>query len=258
MSDVTHYPGLNGKVAVVTGGTKGIGLATARLLASNGVRVVVNGRDPVGTQEAADALGSIVGADVMGVAEDVSTVAGVERLLARTIEKHGGVNMLAAFAGGFSSRTPFSEIGVDEWDTVVHQNLTATFYALRTFLPELERSGGGSAVTMASNGARFLDIPLTASYAAAKAGVVMLTRHVAGEYGPAGVRVNCVAPATVSSPRVERLMSDEVRAQIAALAPLARLGTPEDVAEATVFLLSDAASWLTGVTIDVTGGRVMM
>jgi 3-oxoacyl-[acyl-carrier protein] reductase len=254
----TRYVGLSGKVAVVSGGTKGIGLATARLLAVNGVRVVVNGRDRRGTEEAVSALRDDTAGEVIGIAEDVSAIGGCERLREQALEAYGAVNFVVAFAGGFSARTPFSEISLEEWSDVIHQNLTTTFYVLRTFLPELERSGGGAAVTMASNAGRLLDIPLTASYAAAKAGVVMLTRHVAREYGPAGIRVNCVAPATTLSPRVERLMSDDVRTQIAALSPLGRLGTPEDVAEATVFLVSDAASWLTGVTLDLSGGRVML
>jgi 3-oxoacyl-[acyl-carrier protein] reductase len=118
---------------------------------------------------------------------------------------------------------------------------------------------GGSIVTMASNAARFLDITLTSSYAAAKAGIAMFTRHIAKELGPHGIRANCVAPATSLSERVERIMPDERRAEIAAMAPLGRLGVPEDTASATVFLVSDDASgWLTGVTLDIAGGRVML
>jgi 3-oxoacyl-[acyl-carrier protein] reductase len=252
-----RYSDLDGSVTVVTGGTKGIGLATARLLLENGGRVVINGRDPAATEAAAAELSDTEG-EVLGVAVDVSTVAGVQELRDRSFERFGRVTGLVAFAGGFAARTPFEEISGEEWDTVLHQNLTATFYALQKFIPEMAAGGGGAVVTMASNAARLLDIPLTASYAAAKAGVVMLSRHVAREYGPAGVRVNCVAPGTTLSPRVEKLMSEEVREQVAGLSPLGRLGVPEDTAHATVFLLSAASSWLTGVTLDITGGRVMI
>jgi 3-oxoacyl-[acyl-carrier protein] reductase len=130
--------------------------------------------------------------------------------------------------------------------------------ALSVFLPGMLERGEGAVVTMASNGARVLDKSLTASYAAAKAGVVQLTRHVARELGPHGVRINCVAPATVTSERINRIMDDEALARTAALSPLGRLGTPEDVAQATLFLLSSAAAWITGVTLDVSGGRVML
>jgi 3-oxoacyl-[acyl-carrier protein] reductase len=174
------------------------------------------------------------------------------------MDSFGPAEGLLAFAGGFGSRTPLIDIEQDEWERVVFENLTATFLALKLFLPDMEAAGKGSIVTMASNGGRFLDIPLSASYAAAKAGVVMLTRHAAMESGPSGVRINCVAPATVLSPRVERLMNEELRAEISELSPLGRIGLPDDVANAAVYLLSDAASWQTGVTLDVAGGRVML
>lgn len=257
MEPCASYPDLRGKVVVVTGGTKGIGLATAELLSENGCRVIVNGRDPDGTDAAARKLAG-GGAEALAVAADVATVAGVEHVRDAALQRFGRIDGIAAFAGGFAARTPLHEITDGEWDEVIRQNLTATFYALRAFIPALEQTGGGSVVTMASNAGRLLDIPLTASYAAAKAGVIMLTRHTAKECGASGVRVNCVAPATTLSPRVERLMSEEVREELAGRSPLGRLGTPQDTANATVFLLSDASSWLTGVTLDIAGGRVML
>jgi 3-oxoacyl-[acyl-carrier protein] reductase len=116
----------------------------------------------------------------------------------------------------------------------------------------------GAIVTMASNAGRLLDIPLTASYAAAKAGIVMFTRHLAKEVGGYGIRANCVAPATVMSERITRIMTAERLAEIGTMSPLGRVGVPEDVAAATLFLLSQSAAWLTGITLDVAGGRVML
>jgi 3-oxoacyl-[acyl-carrier protein] reductase len=219
--------------------------------------VAVNGRDP-------EAIDGVVrdcrerGAEAIGVAADVTTRAGLSDLRIAVEEQLGAVELLAPFAGGFASFTPVTEISDDEWEHVIAWNLTATFRAVQTFLPPMLELGRGAIVTMASNGARLLDKPLTASYVAAKAGVVQFTRHVAREVGPQGVRLNCVAPATVSSERIERIMDDESIARTAALSPLGRLGTPADAAEATLFLLSDAAGWLTGVTLDVAGGRVML
>ena len=118
--------------------------------------------------------------------------------------------------------------------------------------------GSGSIVTMASNAARFLDIKLTASYAAAKAGIMMLSRHAALELGPHGVRVNILAPATILSERVKGAMDEERLASIAEMSPLGTIGVPEDPALAALFLASDSARWITGMTLDVAGGRIMM
>jgi len=128
---------------------------------------------------------------------------------------------------------------------------------VKAFIPGMLERRHGAIVTMASNAARLLDATLVSSYAAAKAGVVQFTRHVAREVGPRGVRVNCIAPATTLTDRIERNLSADQRDELARLAPLERLGAPEDSAHAALFLASDAASWLTGVTLDVTGGRVM-
>jgi 3-oxoacyl-[acyl-carrier protein] reductase len=252
-----RYPDLAGKVAVVTGGSRGIGAATARALAANGVGVAVNGRDEEAidgvVRELADAGGTAI-----GVAADVCDSAAIEAMRQRVESELGPVDVLVPFAGGFAGMTPVQEISEDEWHAVIDSNLTATFLTVKSFAPGMIDRRRGSIVTMASNAGRFLDITLTASYAAAKAGIAMFTRHVAKELGPHGIRANCVAPATSLSERVERIMPDERRAEIAALAPLGRLGLPEDTASATVFLASDAAGWLTGVTLDIAGGRVML
>jgi 3-oxoacyl-[acyl-carrier protein] reductase len=252
-----RYPDLAGKVAVVTGGSRGIGAATARALAANGVLVAVNGRD----REAIDrVVGDLrdAGGTAIGVAADVCEWSAIEAMRARVEDELGQVDVLVPFAGGFGGMTPVHEITEEEWHSVIESNLTSTFLTVKSFVPGMIERRRGSIVTMASNAARFLDITLTASYAAAKAGIAMFTRHVAKELGPHGIRANCVAPATILSERVERIMPDARRAEIAAMSPLGRLGLPEDAAAVTVFLASDAAGWLTGVTIDVAGGRIML
>jgi 3-oxoacyl-[acyl-carrier protein] reductase len=254
---VPTYPDLDGKVAVVTGGSKGIGAATCRMLAANGVRVAVSARSRDAVHELVDELRA-GGAQALGCAADASNLRDMERLRDAVEAELGPVDILIPFAGGFTSYTPLHEISEEEWRRVIDVNLTSTFLTMKPFLPGMMERGRGAIVTMASNSARVLDILLTASYAASKAGVVQFTRHAAKELGPHGIRVNCVAPATTLSERVDAIMSDELRARVMELSPLGRLGTPEDSALATLFLASDSAAWLTGVTLDVAGGRVML
>jgi 3-oxoacyl-[acyl-carrier protein] reductase len=252
------YPGLRGRVALVTGGSRGIGAETCRALAANGARVVVSGRDTKAISAVADSCLALGAADAIGVAADVRSRDGLAHLRRETERSLGAVELLAAFAGGFTAFSPILEISDDEWDDVLDWNLTSTFRAVQTFLPAMLEARRGAIVTMASNGARLLDKPLTASYVAAKAGVVQFTRHVAREVGEAGIRINCIAPGTTTSERIEAIMDEEAKARTAALSPMGRLGAPIDSAQATLFLLSEASSWITGVTLDVAGGRVML
>lgn len=255
--DLPTYPDLAGKVVVVTGGSKGIGASTCRLFGRQQARVAVNGRDQAAI---ADLVAEIraAGGEAIGAVADCCDFDAVERMRDQVERELGPADVLAVFAGGFGAFTPAHLIEESDWRDVIDSNLTTTFLALKSFLPGMLDRKRGSIITMASNQARFLDILTTASYAAAKAGIVMLSRHVAKEVGPSGVRVNCVAPATVLSERVRRIMSEARQQEVAALSPLGRMGTPEDVALATVFLASDSSSWLTGVTLDVAGGRIML
>jgi 3-oxoacyl-[acyl-carrier protein] reductase len=257
-ASVPTYPDLAGKVAVVTGGSKGIGAATCVLLGHNGARVAVCGRDEQAIERVAADTRDAGAADAAGIAADLTTPEGVARLRAEVEDKLGTADVLMAFAGGFGARTPLLETQLDEWNDIVESNLTSTFLTLREFGAGMAERGSGSIVTMASNAARFLDITLTASYAAAKAGIAMLSRHAAIELGPRGVRVNVLAPATILSERVKRNMDEERLQSIADLSPLGTIGVPEDPALAALFLASDSARWLTGVTLDVAGGRIMM
>ena len=254
---VPTYPDLSGKVAVVTGGSKGIGAATARVLAANGVRVVIVARDPGSIGQVVKDLESS-GGEAIGRSVDCTSLPALERLRADVEERWGVPDILIPFAGGFGPFTPLAEIGEEEWRFIIDSNLTTTFLTVKAFLPGMMERRSGVIVTMASNAARVLDIPLTASYAAAKAGIVQFSRHAAKELGQYGIRVNCIAPATTLSERVARNVPVERQESIAAMAPLGRLGTPLDSALATLFLVSDSAQWLTGVTLDVAGGRVMI
>jgi 3-oxoacyl-[acyl-carrier protein] reductase len=254
---IPTYPDLAGRVAVVTGGSKGIGAATCRVLAANGVRVAVVARE----QKGIDAVVSDVqeaGAAATGVSADVTDLAQIDRMRRQVEDELGPADVLVPFAGGFGRFTAVHDITEEEWRFVVESNLTSTFLTCKAFLPGMIERGRGAIVTMATNGARVLDVPLTASYAAAKAGVMVFTRHLAKEVGPHGIRANCVAPATTLTERTSQILSPERTRELAELAPLGRMGIPEDVALATLFLASGSAAWLTGVTLDVAGGRIMV
>ncbi|WP_204058348.1 SDR family NAD(P)-dependent oxidoreductase [Microbispora corallina] len=246
-----RYPDLLGKVAVVTGGSGGIGSETARVLAAQGMGVVVNGRD----SGAVDAVVKSVEGTAIGLAADTTDFAAAEAMRMETERQLGPVDVLAIFAGGGTGRPrPIDETSEEEWHATLDANLTSAFLVVKSFLPGMRERGRGSVITMSSLAAR-TPTPASAAYTAAKAGVVALTRQLAHELGPYGIRVNCVAPSTIMTDRLEGRMPEEFRNRVLAEHPLGRLGTPLDVAEVTAFLASDASSWLTGLTIDVAGGR---
>jgi 3-oxoacyl-[acyl-carrier protein] reductase len=254
---IPSYPDLEGRVALVTGGSKGIGAATCRMLAANGVRVAVGARDPAGIDRLVGELRES-GAEAIGVSADCGAEDEISAMRDRVHAELGPIDILLPFAGGFGAFTPIDEITADEWRQVIEANLTSTFLTVRAVVPTMIERRRGVIVTMASNGARYLDKLLTASYVAAKAGVIQFTRHIAKELGPHGIRANVLAPATVRSERIDRIMDAEAQAWTAGLSPLGTMGTPEDCALATLFLVSDSAGWVTGVTLDVAGGRIML
>ena len=251
------YPDLAGKVVVVTGGSGGIGAVTCRLFAANGARVAVNGRDQARIQAVVEAIRD-AGGQAVGVAADCTDLAAVDQLRQEVEQQLGPAEVLAAFVGGGRAR-PGSvvQVPVEAWHSTVDGTLTATFLTLKSFLPGMIQRGRGAILTMASSAARLPGLGAPAPYVAAKAGVVMLTREVAGEVGRHGVRVNCLAPHTILTEQIQQRAPEEWRQRMAAAVPLGRLGTPEDVALAAVFLASDSAAWITGVTLDVAGGYVM-
>ncbi|HEY3504275.1 MAG TPA: SDR family NAD(P)-dependent oxidoreductase [Actinocatenispora sp.] len=251
-----RYPDLAGKVTVVTGGSRGIGAETCRAFAANGARVVVSGRDGA----AIDAVVAGIRADggeAVGVSADVSSLAAVAALRAGAERELGSVDVLVAFAGGSPAPpAPITEVSEADFRAAVDGNLMSTFFCLKTFLPPMLERGNGSIVTMASAAARHVSRGPIA-YAAAKSGVLTMTRQVARDVAASGVRVNAVAPASIGTERVLAAMGPQVREQAARAHPVGRIGTPADVANAALYLASDAAAFVTGVTLDVAGGMVM-
>ncbi|WP_413992316.1 SDR family NAD(P)-dependent oxidoreductase [Labrys okinawensis] len=243
------------RVAVVTGGSRGIGAGIAVTLARAGARVVVCGRDQA-------ALAKVVGmiTQAGGVAHaatgDVTREDDVRALRDEAERVYGPVSLLAACAGGGGELKPLAEETLEHWRTTLDANLTSAFLTLRTFLPAMLQARRGAIVTMSSSAGRQLS-GASAPYTAAKAGLQSLTRQVAAEAAPYGVRVNAIAPSAIITDRLAAA-PESVRDQIAMGFPLRRLGTVSDVAEAAMFLLGDRSDWITGVTLDVAGGRVML
>ena len=258
---IPTYPDLTGKVAVVTGSSLGIGAATCRMLAVNGVKVVVNGRDEAAVRKTVQDLRAD-GGEATGVTADATDLDALGRLLAETERVYGPVDVLGAFvAGGGPLPGPTAQITEPDWDAAIRGNLTVTFLTLKTFLPGMVERGRGAIVTMASTAARYAGgepIGAPTGYAVAKAGVVRLTQEVAKEVARHGVRVNCVSPSTIVTERTDRVIPAERKAQLTAMHPLGRLGTPDDIACAVLFLASECSSWITGVTLDVAGGQIMI
>jgi 3-oxoacyl-[acyl-carrier protein] reductase len=250
------YPDLAGKVAVVTGGSRGLGAAACRALGANGVKVAVNGRDGSAIEGVVGEIGE-AGGHAMPAPADCTDSSALAQARRRIEQELGAVDLLLAFAGGGRAPQPVAQIAEDEWRADVDGNLTATFLTVRTFLPGMTSRRAGSIITMASAAARMPGgVPI--AYAAAKAGIIVFTRQVAREVGQSKVRVNCLAPSTVLNERMRKAIPAEQRRQLAAAYPLGRLGEPADVAHASLFLASDASSWITGVTLDVAGGQVMV
>jgi 3-oxoacyl-[acyl-carrier protein] reductase len=250
------YPDLAGKVAVVTGGSRGIGAAAAAALAASGVAVAVVGRD----QQALAAVTSSIESDggrAVHIAADCTIASDMDRLVSAVAEHLGPVDIVAAFAGGNGMPVPTEQETPEHWREVVDADLTSMFVTVRAFLPQLAERRRGVIVTMSSAAARQA-AQSSAAYAAAKAGVIAFTRHVAGEFAGRGIRANCVAPSAVENDRMRTWMTAEQRENLGRSFPLGRLGQPSDVTAATLFLASDASSWITGATLDIAGGKIML
>ncbi|MFD9701366.1 SDR family oxidoreductase [Lentzea sp. NPDC059081] len=236
---------LDGRTAVITGGTAGIGLATARRFVTEGAHVLITGRRADALDEAVAGLGP----SATGVRGDAADPAHLTELLAALRERGRGLDVLFANAGG-GSHTPFGQVGLDEVDTVLAQNLRGPYLTVQTLAPELNEHA--SVVLMSSIGAT-AGLPGLGVYSAAKAGARALARTLAVELGGRGVRVNAVSPGyigTSDDPDVR-----EFQRTGAATIPLARVGRPEEVAAAVLFLASDDASYVTGSDLFVDGGR---
>jgi 3-oxoacyl-[acyl-carrier protein] reductase len=249
---------LTGRVALVTGSSRGIGRAIALHLAQRGAAVAVHGRDDAAVASVVAEVES-AGGRALATTADLVHYEEIEALRARIAERLGAVDILVANAGG-STVPPglLEDIPEASWRASVDANLTATFLTVKAFLPEMKRRSRGVIITMSSAAARRPTDRSPVAYAAAKAGIELLTKELALQAGPHGVRINCIAPETILTERNLEQIPAPVQEQLRSTHPIRRLGTPEDVAEAAGFLASDSSAWITGVTVDVAGGSVLV
>lgn len=256
MTQYARYPDLDGKTAIITGGSRGIGAATAAAFAANGAAVAVVGRDETALKDVVTGI-TEQGGRAIWIAADCTMPAELDDMAQAVAGQLGPPDILAAFAGGNGMPVPTESETPEHWREIVETDLNSVFYTIRVVLPAMTERGRGAIITMASSAARQA-ARSAAGYAAAKAGVIAFTRHLAGEMAPRGIRANCVAPSATENDRMRAWMTADQRAALAASFPLGRLGQPDDVAAATLFLASDASSWITGATLDIAGGKIML
>jgi 3-oxoacyl-[acyl-carrier protein] reductase len=258
MPSYPTYPDLANKVVLVTGSSRGIGAETCRAFAANGTKVFVNGRDTKAIDTVVAEIQSR-GGEALGIAAECTQLSDLEHMHLQIEQAFGSVDILAAFAASGDMRPgPLEERSEAEWHSSIDGSLTSTFLSFKTFLPSMIERKRGAIVTMASAAARQPTPRSPVAYAAAKAGVILLTRSVASQVAQHSIRINCVAPSAILNDRMNTTMSESQLRQFAASFPLGRIGQPNDVAQAALFLASEASSWITGVTLDIAGGDVML
>lgn len=249
---------LDGVVAVITGSSRGIGAAIATLFARQGARVVLHGRDT----EALDAVRTEIranGSDAFTVVGDLTEYDEVERIRVQIEEQVGPVDVLVANAGGNPVRPgPVEEMTEVDWRRAIDLNLTTTFLTIKSFLPGMKQRGRGNIITMSSAAARRPNANSPVAYAAAKAAIELLTKDVALQAGPFGVRANCISPETILTERNQQQIPASVQSSLVDSHPIRRLGTPEDVAQTALFLAADSSAWISGIVVDIAGGSVLV
>lgn len=248
---------LRNKVALVTGSSRGIGAGIARVFSDRGARVVLHGRD----REALDRMHTDItraGGRAIKVTGDLTDAGEIERMRTRIERAFGSVEVLVANAGGIRTGIgPVEDVSEATWRSTVDVNLTAAFLTIKSVLPGMKDRGAGNVVTISSGSAHAAHERSPVAYAAAKAGLEMLTKNVALQGGPHGVRANCIAPETIMTEANQTKIAPDVHEQLIERHPIRRLGTPDDVADAAAFLASDESAWITGTVIDVAGGAVL-
>lgn len=249
---------LNDKVALVTGGASGIGRATALTFAREGAKLVIADMNPEGGHQTVHIIREN-GGEAIFVQVDVSQAATVEAMISATVETYGRLDCAHNNAGiGARPRARLHELPEESWDRVLGINLKGVWLCLKYEITQMLKQEGGAIVNTASIMGLVGSWSRSGAYNASKHGVVGLTKTAALEYATAGIRVNAVCPGYIRTPLIEEALTSqpEMEAQIVARHPVGRMGRPEEIAEAVVWLCSDAASFVTGHAMVVDGGYV--
>jgi NAD(P)-dependent dehydrogenase (short-subunit alcohol dehydrogenase family) len=251
---------LQGKVALVTGAGSGIGRAIALTFAREGATIGVNVHQNVSGGERTASAISREGEEAMLLQADISQSDAVKDMVQKLSKNFGGLDILVNNSGVGTTRTPdrVTEIGEDEWDHVMDVNLKGAFLTSKYAIPHMKRRGGGTIVNIASIRG-LLGNPVLASYCASKGGMVLLTKQMALDYADENIRINCVCPGFTDTEMFQSYLQKQddpkkARERFSDMAPLKRIGLPEEIATAALFFASDDSSFITGVALPVDGG----
>jgi 3-oxoacyl-[acyl-carrier protein] reductase len=249
---------LRDKVALVTGSSRGIGAAIASCFAQEGAKVALHGRDMAALCEVRAEIAWAGGRASHFVAE-TTKFDDIEDMRRQIERELGSIDILVANAGGNVAKPgPVEDISEADWRAAVDGNLTATFLTVKSVLPGMKTRRSGTIITISSAAARRPHPGSPVAYAAAKAGIEIFTQDLAVQAGPYGIRANCIAPETILTERNKERIPQALQTAMCEQHPIRRLGTPDDVARAALYLASEDASWVAGVVVDVAGGAVMV
>ena len=261
MTDHASAPGgprFSGRRALITGAGGGIARATALRLAAEGAAVALSDIDAAAAEACAEAVRAAGGRSV-AVQGSVTRRADVDRMVAETCSALGGLEILVTCAGGYTRYADFEDVTDDDWDQVIALNLHSVFLCCSAALAPMKAAGWGRIVNLGSLAGRSTSAGSSpVHYATAKAGVAMMTQYLAKDVAGYGITANTVAPGTTRTARVEALLTPEKTARFVGMTPVGRLAEPDDIAGVIAFLASDDAGYITGATIDVNGGRLML